>query len=89
MFAYRYPKEIEVDVSNLKIGDSIHIKDVTFPPKVKVLHEPETVLLCVAAPIKEEVAAEPLEGEEKKEPEVIKEKKEAPAEGAEEGKEKK
>jgi large subunit ribosomal protein L25 len=84
------PKEIEVDVSNLKIGDSIHIKDITFPPKIKVLHEPETVLLSVAAPIKEEVAAEPLEGEEKKEPEVIKEKKEAPAEeGAEEGKEKK
>jgi large subunit ribosomal protein L25 len=83
------PKEIEVDVSNLKIGDSVHIKDVIFPPKVKVLHEPETILLSVAAPIKEEVVAAPVEGEEKQEPEVIKEKKEAPAEEPQEGKEKK
>ncbi len=83
------PKEIEVDVTNLKIGDSIHIKDITLPPKIKVLHDPETVLLSVAAPIKEEVAAAPIEGEEKQEPEVIKEKKEVPAEEAQEGKEKK
>ena len=83
------PKEIDVDVSNLKIGDSIHLKDVTLPPKVKALHDPETILFSVAAPIKEEVAAEPVEGEEKKEPEVIKEKKEVPAEEAPEGKEKK
>ena len=83
------PKEIEVDVSNLKIGDSVHVKDITFPPKVKVLNGPETILLSVAAPIKEEVLAVPVEGEEKQEPEVIKEKKEAPAEEAPEGKEKK
>jgi large subunit ribosomal protein L25 len=83
------PKEIEVDVSNLKIGDSVHVKDVTFPPKVKVLSGPETILLSVAAPIKEEVLAVPAEGEEKQEPEVIKEKKEAPVEEAPEGKEKK
>ncbi|MDD5653992.1 MAG: 50S ribosomal protein L25/general stress protein Ctc [Candidatus Omnitrophica bacterium] len=83
------PKGIEVDVSALKIGDSIHIKDINFPPNVKVLSSPETVVLSVAAPIKEEVAApEAVEGEEKQEPEVIKEKKEVPAEGAEEGKEK-
>jgi large subunit ribosomal protein L25 len=83
------PKEIEVDVSNLKIGDSVHVKDIAFPPKVKVLNGPETILLSVAAPIKEEVLAVPVEGEEKQEPEVIKEKKEAPAEEAPEGKEKK
>ncbi|MBM3255646.1 MAG: 50S ribosomal protein L25 [Candidatus Omnitrophica bacterium] len=83
------PKEIEVDVTSLKIGDSIHIKDITLPDKIKVLHDPETVLLSVAAPIKEEVAAAPVEGEEKQEPEVIKEKKEVPAEEAQEGKEKK
>ncbi|MFH0738380.1 MAG: 50S ribosomal protein L25 [Candidatus Omnitrophota bacterium] len=83
------PKEIEVDVTNLKIGDSIHIKDIILPPKIKVLHDPETVLLSVAAPIKEEIAAAPIEGEEKQEPEVIKEKKEVPAEEAQEGKEKK
>jgi large subunit ribosomal protein L25 len=84
------PKEIEVDVSQLKIGDAIHIKDITLPSNIKVLNSPEVIVLSVAAPLKEEAAAVPVEGEEKQEPEVIKEKKEAPAEGEEkEGKEKK
>ncbi len=78
------PKDIEVDVSSLKIGDSLHIKDITFPDKIKVLNDPEAVVLSVAAPMKEEVVALPVEGEEKVEPEVIKEKKEVPAEGKEE-----
>lgn len=85
------PKEIEVDVSQLKIGDSIHIKDLTFSPDVKVLNDPSAIVLSVAAPMKEEVVAAPVEGEVAQEPEVIKEKKEVPAEGAaeEEGKESK
>jgi len=78
------PKNIEVDVSQLKIGDSVHIKEISFPPKVKVLSDPEAVVFSVAAPMKEEAVAEPVEGEEKLEPEVIKEKKEAPPEGEQE-----
>jgi len=79
------PKEIEVDVSQLKIGDSIHIKDITFPSQIKVLNAPEAIVFSVSAPIKEEeVVAPAVEGEEKLEPEVIKEKKEVPTE---EGKE--
>jgi len=84
------PKNIEVDISALKIGDSIHIKDMVFPAKVKVLVDADAVVLSVAAPMKEEVA--PVEGEEKLEPEVIKEKKpetEADTVAAEEKKEKK
>ena len=42
----------------------------------------------MSAPIKEEVAAPAVEGEEKQEPEVIKEKKEVAAEGEEEKPEK-
>jgi large subunit ribosomal protein L25 len=75
------PKNFEVDVSVLKIGDSVHVKDITFPPKVKVLVDGEAVVLSVAAPMKEEVVGAAVEGEEKLEPEVIKEKKEEPAEG--------
>ncbi len=78
------PKNFEVDVSTMKIGDSIHVKDITFPPKVKVLADPEALVLSVAAPMKEEVAGV-VEGEEKAELEVIKEKKEEPAEGAQPG----
>jgi large subunit ribosomal protein L25 len=82
------PKNIEVDVSTLKIGDSIHIKDITFPSGVKVLAEADAVVLSVAAPMKEEVVAAPVEGEEKAEPEVIKEKKEEKTAEGEEEKEK-
>jgi len=86
------PRGIEADVSLLKIGDAVRIKDITFPSNIKVLNAPEAIVFSVTAPIKEEAAAVAVEGEEKQEPEVIKEKKEIPAEGPEEektGKEKK
>jgi large subunit ribosomal protein L25 len=83
------PKEIEVDVSQLKIGDTIHIEDITFPSQIKVLNAPEAIVFSVSAPIKEEeVVAPAVEGEEKQEPEVIKEKKEVAPEGEEEKEEK-
>jgi large subunit ribosomal protein L25 len=83
------PKNIEVDVSQLKIGDAIHIKNITFPANIKVLNDPEAIVLSVAQPIKEEILVAPVEAEEKVEPEVIKEKKEVPAEEEQEEKEKK
>jgi len=88
------PKEIAIDVSNLKMGDSIHVKDIVFPSNVKVVTSLEAIVLTVAAPMKEEVPVEAVEGAVPQEPEVIKEKKEVPAEGAKEeekekGKEKK
>jgi large subunit ribosomal protein L25 len=76
------PKEFTVDVSQLKIGDSIHVRDLSIPAGVKVINEPDAIVLSVAAPMKEEVVA-PVEGEVSQEPEVIKEKKEVPAEGEE------
>jgi large subunit ribosomal protein L25 len=76
------PKNIEVDVSALKMGEAIHVKDIVFPEGVKPLNDPAAIVLHVAAPMKEEAPVEAVEGEEKQEPEVIKEKKEVPAEGA-------
>ncbi len=84
------PKSIEVDVTALKMGDAIHVKDIIFPAGVKSLGDAGSIVLHVTAPMKEEAPVEAVEGEVKQEPEVIKEKKEVPAEGAsEEGKEKK
>jgi len=77
------PKEITVDVSSLKIGDSIHVKEVTVPANIKVLTNLDAVVLAVKEPIKEEVPVEAVEGAETQEPEVIKEKKEVPVEGEE------
>jgi len=79
------PEKIEVDIANLKIGDSIHLKDVPVPEGVKVLEDLESVVFSVEHPkAVEEIVAAPPEGEIQ-EPEVIKEKKEEPEELAEEG----
>ncbi len=80
------PKEIAVDVTSLKIGDAVHVKDLNVPSNVKVLSDADATVLSVAAPMKEEVAPVAEEGAAPAEPEVIREKKEQPAaEGKEEG----
>jgi large subunit ribosomal protein L25 len=76
------PKEFSLDVANLKLKDSIHVKDIVPPEGVKILNDPSSIIVSVAEPMKEEVAAAPVEGEVPQEPEVIKEKKEVPAEEA-------
>jgi len=83
------PKDIEVDVTQLKMGESIHVQDIVVPQGVKILNDPGAIILTVAAPMKEEVPPEvAVEGEAAQEPEVIKEKKEVPGEAsAEEEKE--
>ncbi|MDI6605807.1 MAG: 50S ribosomal protein L25 [Candidatus Omnitrophota bacterium] len=78
------PQNIEVDVSNMKMGDAIHVRDLKVPVGVKILNDPEAAVLSIAEPMKEEVPAEAVEGEIPLEPEVIKEKKEVPAEEGQE-----
>ena len=75
----KIPEQIELDVSALKIGDTIHIKDIKVAEGIKIMNSPDDIVLSVVPPAKEEAAAAPLEGEEvKTEPEVIREKKVAP-----------
>ena len=67
------PKNIEVDVANLKLNDFIHVKDLHLSDKIKVLNDPDILLFQVKLPVEEkpeEVAAETPELE------VIREKKE-------------
>ena len=72
------PPHLDVDVSGLKLNDSIHIKDLVLPAGVRVLLEPEALVFQVKTPVveKEEEALK-----EAGEVEVITEKKEE--EGAE------
>ena len=80
------PEKISIDVTELGIGDAIHVKDIVLPEGVKTEHDPEAILVSVVPPMKEVEA--PAEGEEENiEPEVIKEKK--AEEGVEEKDEKK
>ncbi|MFC1620913.1 50S ribosomal protein L25 [Candidatus Omnitrophota bacterium] len=74
------PEKIEIDITNLKMGESIHVKDVIAPEGVKVLDDPEGVVFSVEHPKSvEDLVAAPAEGD-LQEPEVIKEKKETPEE---------
>lgn len=74
------PEKIDVDVSSLKMGEAIHVKDIQPQEGVKILSEPENVVFMVEH-IKEE-AEEPAAAEEgtAQEPEMIREKKEKPEE---------
>jgi large subunit ribosomal protein L25 len=61
------PEVINVDVSNLGIGDAIHVRDIPLPPDVVSKIDGDTTAVHVIAPRTEEevapVAAAPVEGE--------------------------
>jgi large subunit ribosomal protein L25 len=57
------PDEVEVDVSALAIGDSIHVSELKVPEGVEVLTDPQTTVVAVTTPAAEEVAPAPAEGE--------------------------
>jgi large subunit ribosomal protein L25 len=68
------PQQIEVDVTQMLIGDAVHVRDLRLPAGVRTKHDPDSIVLSIVPPMKEEVApAASIE------PEVIGEKK--PAEG--------
>lgn len=78
------PEKIEIDVTSLKIGDSILMKDVQAPPGVKILNSPDQTVVTVKMPHVEKPVEEAVEGVT--EPELIREKKEKEeAEGEEAG----
>ena len=62
----KIPVRIEVDVTNLKIGSSIHVSELTPPEGCKFKYATDYVVAFVAVPEKEEVvaavAAVPAEG---------------------------
>lgn len=74
------PNHIDVDVTTLKIGDSIHLADVTFPAGVDKLPNLNPTLVTIVPPAKDEELAPSLAPSA--EPEVITEKKVEGEEGA-------
>lgn len=61
---------IDVDVTNLGLGQSIHVSDLNIGKEIRVLTDPDEVIVTVTA-IREEVAA-PVVPAETVEPEVLK-----------------
>jgi len=80
------PEHLEVDVTSMKIGDLLRVRDIPVSDKIKILADADEVVVTVEHPRAEEtpVAAVPAT-EAEAEPEVIKKGKEAkPAEAEEE-----
>jgi large subunit ribosomal protein L25 len=58
------PDFVEVNVTELKMGEAIHVSDVKVAAGVELLDDPgQTVVLCVAPPEEEVVVAAPTAGE--------------------------
>lgn len=75
------PKHIDVDLTNLKLNGSIHVRDLAVSDKIKVLTDPDALLFQVKLPVEEKVEDVTTAAPEV---EVIREKKdEEAAKGAE------
>ena len=85
------PDHIKIDVSPLKIGDLIRVRDLVEDPKVRFLSDGDVVVVTVTAPRLEEAPKpeEAVEAPAATEPEVIKKGKAVTEEGAEGAAEKK
>lgn len=49
------PEVLEVDVSKLGVGDTLHVKDIPMPEGVSAIEDPEETVLSIVAPMAEEV----------------------------------
>ncbi len=77
------PENIEVDISGLEIGHSLHVENIDVPADIEIITEPDATIatLAVKKEEEEEEEEELLDEEAPTEPEVIKEKKEGQEEG--------
>jgi large subunit ribosomal protein L25 len=61
------PREILVDVTELDLGDSLHVRDLALPDGVELSSDPDLSVVSVVSPAKAEEEAAPeevVEGEE-------------------------
>ena len=77
------PENIEVDISGLHLNQSLKVEDLTVPAGVKIITDPQAVVVLIQAPSVEEIEEEVPEEEEimaeGEQPEVIKKEKEEEA----------
>tara|TARA_B100000315_G_C14589517_1_gene594924 strand:+ start:1697 stop:2392 length:696 start_codon:yes stop_codon:yes gene_type:complete len=81
------PKDLEVDVTELTIGHSIHVEQLTVPESITIVTDVTATIVTVTAKKEEIIEEVPVEGEEVQEPEVIKEKKDESTEDTKDTKE--
>lgn len=67
----KIPGKIEIDISKLELGQSVHVSDLRFEEGIKVLTDIGDVIVTVVAPVVEEILPEG-EAAAVAEPEVVK-----------------
>jgi large subunit ribosomal protein L25 len=65
------PDSIRVAIGELQIEQAIHVRDLNLPPEVKVLDDPDAIVVHVRPPQVEAEAAAAAPAAEQAEPEVI------------------
>ena len=66
------PERLVVDLANLKkIGDSVHVRDISFGDKVTIHQDPEEMIVLVTSGTEEIAEEEVVEEGEGTEPEII------------------
>jgi large subunit ribosomal protein L25 len=67
------PDHLDVDAAHLKIGESIHVRDLVVQEGIRVMEDKDLAIVSIAAPMSEAKLEEILAGTpaETKEPEVI------------------
>jgi len=72
------PNHIDVDVTNLAMGHSLHVRELVLPAGLEVLTDEDATVCAVVAPraVVEETPAEGVEGAAPAEPELIRKPKE-------------
>jgi large subunit ribosomal protein L25 len=65
------PDSIRVNVANLKLGQSLHVKEVEMPGSVKAISPPEAIVASVRAKAAEVEIAVPIEEGAAAQPEII------------------
>ncbi len=63
------PEHISINITNLGLGNAIHVKDINIP-NVKLLQNEDVIIVSIVSP-KAQAETTTLPGEEIKEPEVI------------------
>jgi len=79
------PSHIDVNITEVKVNESLHVRDIQAPEGVKILNDPDSTIVTIQPPVSEAkleamLAAAPTA--EAGEPEVVGKKKEGEAEAA-------
>lgn len=80
------PEHIDLDVSELEIGKSIHVESLTLSGNLEIITDAQATIVTALAKVEEVEEEVPVEGAPAQEPEVIKEKKEGAEEAPKEEK---